>query len=73
MTTNDDIEGWGVENDLFNGHYRENPCAHTSFLHNHKTNGMAINKVRNIVNIVSPKYITSSFMEFNPNCYQNHN
>lgn len=72
MTTNDDIEGWGVENDLFNGHYRENPCTYTLFLHNHKTNGVAINKVRNIINIVSPKYITSLFMKFHPNCCQNH-
>ena len=61
--------GGGIENDLFNGHYRENPCGYTLFLHNHKTSGVAISKVRNITNIVSPKYITPSFMESHPNCY----
>ena len=34
MTTNDDIEGWGVENDLFNGHYRENPINYSFIFYN---------------------------------------
>lgn len=42
MTTNDDIEGVGVENDLFNGHYRENPCGHTLQLKSHKARANAI-------------------------------
>lgn len=41
MTTNDDIEGW-VENDLFNGYYRENPCAYLLQLKSHKASANVI-------------------------------
>lgn len=56
MTTNDDIEGWGVENDLFNGNYRENPQFH-SLPASHKPMAPPITSVIStpiIVSIIQP-------------------
>lgn len=63
--------GW-VENDLFNGYYRENPCGHTLQLKSHKANANAMPNARTNPIISTINYITSLFMKFYPNCYQNH-
>ena len=72
MTTNDDIEGVGVENDLFNGHYRENPNVYSLQSKSHRANAKAIPNARTNPIISAINYTTSSFMKFHPNCYQNH-
>ena len=72
MTTNNDIEGVGVENDLFNGHYRENPCTYTLQLKSHKASAKAMPNARTDPIISAINYITSLFVKFHPNCCQNH-
>ena len=69
---NDDIDGRGVENDLFNGHYRENPCVYSLQSKSHRANAKAIPNARMDPIISAINYITSLFMKFHPNCCQNH-
>ena len=72
MTTNGDIEGWGVANDLFNGYYRENPNVYSLQLKSHRASAKAIPNARTVPIISAINYITSLFVKFRPNCCQNH-